>query len=112
MWRHRGPLLHEFHHQYPFANPETVAISFQADSVCLIVFGLFGEYVYFHCFDCSLVSKFTNETRCHHLSRVRCDWEIRRHFCGTALKKVKAEAIFCVLCSLLEHFRNQFGQNL
>jgi hypothetical protein len=106
-------LLHEFHRQHPFANPETITNSFLADNVCLYFFGLLGECMYFRCFHCSLVSKFANETSFHHPSFVRCDWEIRRHIRGTALKKkVKAEAIFCVLCAPLEHFWNQFGQSL
>jgi hypothetical protein len=34
----------------------------QADDICLNNFGLFGECVCIHCFDCSLVPAFTNET--------------------------------------------------
>jgi hypothetical protein len=41
----------------PVLFQKTVAISFMAD------IGLFGEYVCIHCFDCSLVSAFTNETQ-------------------------------------------------
>jgi hypothetical protein len=33
-----------------------------ADSVCLNLSSLFGECVYIQCFDCYLVSEFTNET--------------------------------------------------
>jgi hypothetical protein len=44
----------------PFLSQKTAAISFLAD-VCLHFFGLFGECVCFHCFDCSSVSTFTNE---------------------------------------------------
>jgi hypothetical protein len=39
----------------PFLPQKTVAISFLAD-VCLKVFGLFGECVCTHCFDCSLTA--------------------------------------------------------
>jgi hypothetical protein len=47
----------------PFLYQKTAAISFLADNVGLNVFGLFGECVCIHCFDCSLVSTFTNETQ-------------------------------------------------
>jgi hypothetical protein len=43
----------------PFLPEKTAANSFLAD-VCLNFFGLFGECVCIHCFDCSLVSPFTN----------------------------------------------------
>jgi hypothetical protein len=46
----------------PFLSQKTVAIGFLAD-VCLNFFGLFGECVCIHLFDCSLVSTFTNETQ-------------------------------------------------
>jgi hypothetical protein len=42
----------------PFLSQKTVAISFLAD-VCLNIFGLFGECVCIHCFDCCLVASFT-----------------------------------------------------
>jgi hypothetical protein len=67
----------------PYLSQKTDAISFQAD-VCLKFFGFFGECVHTHCFDCSLVSAFTNET---HLLLVRCDREIHRHLCGVVLKR-------------------------
>jgi hypothetical protein len=35
----------------------------QAGNVCLNFFALFGECVCVHCFDCSLVSTFANETQ-------------------------------------------------
>jgi hypothetical protein len=63
---------------------KTAANSFLAD-VCLNCFGLFGECVCIHCFDCSLVSTFTNETQVSS-SIVRCDWEIHRHLCDVAPK--------------------------
>jgi hypothetical protein len=47
-----------------FLSQKTVAISFlAADNVYLNFFGLFGECVCMHCFDCSLISTFTNETQ-------------------------------------------------
>jgi hypothetical protein len=65
----------------------------QADSVCLNVFSLFVECVCIHCFDCSLVSTFTNETRVSSLV-TRMMW-LRNS--PTSLwyrsKNVKAEAI-------------------
>jgi hypothetical protein len=42
---------------------KTVTIGYLADSVCFNIFGLFGECVCIYCFDCSLVSTFTNETQ-------------------------------------------------
>jgi hypothetical protein len=45
-----------------FLSQKTVAISFLSDDICLNFFGLFGECVGIHRFDCSLVSTFTNET--------------------------------------------------
>jgi hypothetical protein len=47
----------------PFLCQKTVAISFLAENVCLNVFGFSGECVCMHCFDCSLVSAFTNEAQ-------------------------------------------------
>jgi hypothetical protein len=42
---------------------KTAAISFLADKVYLKLFGLSGECACIHCFDCSLLSTFTNETQ-------------------------------------------------
>jgi hypothetical protein len=39
------------------------SIFWQVDNVCLNFFGLFGECVCIHCFDCSLASILTNETQ-------------------------------------------------
>jgi hypothetical protein len=47
----------------PFLSQRTVPVSFTANNICLNFFGLFGECLYIHCFDCSLVSTFTNETQ-------------------------------------------------
>jgi hypothetical protein len=46
----------------PFLSQKIVTINRLAASVCLNFFGLFGECVWIHCFDCSLVSTFANET--------------------------------------------------
>jgi hypothetical protein len=46
----------------PFLYQKTDAISFLAD-ICLNVYGLSDECVYILCFDCSLVSTFTNEAQ-------------------------------------------------
>jgi hypothetical protein len=54
------------------------------------LFGLFIEYVCIHCFDCSLVSTFTNETQVYHLLLIWCGWEI--HLCGIALEKSKSKS--------------------
>jgi hypothetical protein len=47
----------------PFLSQKTNAISFLVDNVCLNFFILFGECVCIHCFDCFLVSTFTNKTQ-------------------------------------------------
>jgi hypothetical protein len=46
-----------------FLFQKTVSINFLASNVWLNFFSLFGECVCIHCFDCSLVSTFTNETQ-------------------------------------------------
>jgi hypothetical protein len=45
-----------------FLSQKTVAISFVVDDGYLKYFSLFDEFVCIHCFDSSLVSKFTNDT--------------------------------------------------
>jgi hypothetical protein len=45
-----------------FLSQKTVASSFLVDNASLNFFILFGECVCIHCFDCCLVSAFTNET--------------------------------------------------
>jgi hypothetical protein len=85
-WRYCGPLSHEFHHQhfFPVLPQKTVAINFLAN-VCLNFFGLFGECVCIHWFDCSSVSTFTNETQVSsHVTRTM--WLRNCHLCGIALK--------------------------
>jgi hypothetical protein len=47
----------------PFLSQKTIVISFLIDGICLNFFGLFGEHVCIHYFDCSLVSTFTNEAQ-------------------------------------------------
>jgi hypothetical protein len=46
----------------PLLSQKTAAISFLTD-ICLNFFGLFGECICIHWFDCSLVSMLTNETQ-------------------------------------------------
>jgi hypothetical protein len=48
-----------------FLSQKTVAISFLADNVYLNFFGLCGECVCIHWFDCTLVSSVINETQIH-----------------------------------------------
>jgi hypothetical protein len=48
--------------------------------------------------------------RLQHL--LRCDLEIHRHLCGVALKKVKDEAIICVLCASVSISGTHLTQNL
>jgi hypothetical protein len=47
----------------PFLSHKTDAISFLEDNVSLKKFGFLDECVFIHCFDCSLVSTFTDETQ-------------------------------------------------
>jgi hypothetical protein len=54
----------------PFLSQKTLAISFLTDNICLNFFGSFDECVCIHCFDCCLVSTFTNEIQV--LSSVTC----------------------------------------
>jgi hypothetical protein len=56
---------------------------------------LFGECVFIHCFNCSLVQHSLMKHRLHHL--FQCDWEIHRHLCGITLKtsKRKPFSAFC-----------------
>jgi hypothetical protein len=44
--------------------------------------------------------------RFHRLLVLRCDWEIHRHLCGIAVKKVKAESHSLCFVRTREHFRN------
>jgi hypothetical protein len=46
-----------------FLSQKTVSISFLAGRRLFKLLGLFGECASIHCFDCSLVSTFTNETQ-------------------------------------------------
>jgi hypothetical protein len=66
----------------PFLSQKIVAIIYLAD-ICLNFFGLFSECVCIHCFDCSLVSTFTNGTQ---VSSPVMWLRIHRHLCGIALK--------------------------
>jgi uncharacterized membrane protein YjjP (DUF1212 family) len=95
----------------PFLFQKTIAISFLANNVCLNFFGLFGEYVCIHCFDCSSVSTFTSETHVssHYL------YDVIEKFIAifvVSLIKVKAKAIRCVLCPPVSIFGTHLAQNL
>jgi hypothetical protein len=86
-----GPLLHEIHRQHL----KTVAIGFLED-ICLNFFGLFGECVCIHCFDCSLVQHSQMKSWFHHLLLMWCDWEMCCHLHGITLKsKPKLFSVFC-----------------
>jgi hypothetical protein len=69
----------------PFLSQKT-AVGYLADKVTLNFPDLFGECVYIHCFDCSLVSAFTNETQVSSPVTLHCDRETHRHLCGVAPK--------------------------
>jgi hypothetical protein len=89
----------------PFLFQETGAISFLAD-VCLNFFGLFGECVCIHCFDCSLVSTFANETQVS--SPVTCTMRLRNSspslwYCS---KKSQSWSDSLHFVCTREHFQN------
>jgi hypothetical protein len=84
--RYCGPLLHKFHHQHIFPVPENNCHQLSGKQNIFLTF--------------------------HHLLLIRCDWEIIRQFCGITLKKVKAEAILCVLCAPVSIFWTLLVQNL
>jgi hypothetical protein len=76
-----------------FLSQKTFAISFLADNVRLNFFGFYGECVYNHCFDCSLVSRFRNETQ---VSITCYSYDVIEKFVAIfviSLQKVKAEVI-------------------
>jgi hypothetical protein len=68
--------------------------------------------VLIHCFDCPLVSTFTNETQV--LSSVTHMIWMRNSSpsYGITLKKVKAETILCILCAPVSIFETHLAQNL
>jgi hypothetical protein len=113
-WHYCGPLLREFllQRSFPILSQKTVAISFLADNICLNFFDLFGKCVCIRCFHCSLVSTFTNETEVS--SPVTLMMWLRNSLPSLWYhsKKVKAEAIPCILCSLVSIFRTHLAQNL
>jgi hypothetical protein len=51
-----------------------------------------------HCFDCSLISTFTNETQVSSPVTLTWLWNSLPSLCYFS-KKVKAKAILCVLCT-------------
>jgi hypothetical protein len=91
----------------PFPSQKIVAISSLADNVYLNFFGLFGECVCIQCFDCSVVSTFTNETE---ISAPVAHTMLLRNSLPSLWyhsKRVKAEGSHS-LCSVCTHgyFRN------
>jgi hypothetical protein len=73
---------------------------------------LFGECVRVQCFDCSLVSTPTNETQVS--SSVTPTMRLRNSLptLWYHSKKVKAEAILCILCTPVSIFRAHLMLNL
>jgi hypothetical protein len=88
LWRYCGPFLHELDLQHSVPAPENSWHQCSGRNVCLNFFSFFGECVCIQCFDCYLVSTFTNETQ------------------------VKTEAILCVLCAPVGIFGTSLAQNL
>jgi hypothetical protein len=80
----------------PVLSQKTVAISFLTYNACLNFFGLSGECVCIHCFDCFLGSTFTNEIQVSspvaHMMGMRSASPFLWYHSG----KVKAKAIFCI----------------
>jgi hypothetical protein len=109
--RYCGSLLHESHHQRSFHFPEKVLAFWQADNVCLSLFGLFGECVFIRCFDCFLISTFTNESQV--LSSFTPTILLRNSSPSLCYhgSKVKAEAIHCLLCAPMSIFGNHLAKN-
>jgi hypothetical protein len=73
---------------------------------------LFGECVCIHCFDCFLVSAFTNET--HVSSPVTCTMWLRNSVPSLWYHciKVKTQTILCILCTSTSIFGTHLEQNL
>jgi hypothetical protein len=92
---------------------ESVAISFLADSVCLNFFGLFGECVCIHCFDCWLL--FGLSIKKWNPNFFNCyAYYVTENFIAIfveSLWKVKADDFLCVLCAAVSIFGTQLPQN-
>jgi hypothetical protein len=84
----------------------------QADNICLNFFGLFGECVCIHCFDCSLIATFTNETQASS-SVTHMIW-LRNSSPSLwyRSKKVKARVIRSVLCAPMSIHKTHLARNL
>jgi hypothetical protein len=96
----------------PFLSHKTVAIGFLADNVDSNFVSLLGGCVCIHCFDCSLVSTFTNETQVSSpITRMMWLGYSSPALCYCS-KKVKAKGILCILCAHLSVFRTHLAQNL
>jgi hypothetical protein len=101
-----------FHHQKSFSVSEDRCHQSSSRKRLISFFDLFGKYLCIHCFDWSLVSKFTNENQV--LSPVtRTKW-LRNSWPSLwyRYKKFKAEAILCVLCAPVSIFGTHLAQNL
>jgi hypothetical protein len=95
----------------PFLSQETVAISFLA-----------GVYLNFLaclvnvCASTALTALWFQhlqmKPRFDHLFLAQCNFEICCHLCGITVKKVKAIAILCFLCTPVSIFGTHLAQNL
>jgi predicted outer membrane lipoprotein len=104
---YRCLLFHEFHYQH--MSHKTPAFSFLADSICVnFLLACLVNVCAFTAFTALWFQHSQMKHRFHHLLLVWCDWEIR----GIALKKVKAEAIFWILCEPTNTFRTDLAENL
>jgi hypothetical protein len=95
-----------------FLSRKTAAMSFLQDNVCSVIFCLFGECVCLHCFDCYLVSTFTNETQVSSPVAHTMWLGNPSPFLWHRSKQVKAETILCVLCAIVSIFGTHLAQNL
>jgi hypothetical protein len=108
----------EYQHATPFVlngptTVKTIPISFVAD-VFLKLFSLFHECVCIHCFDCSLVSTFINETQnSSPVTHTMWLWNSSPSswYCSKNVK-FKAEAILCILWAPMSIFGTHLAQNL
>jgi hypothetical protein len=94
----------------PFLLQKAVVISYLADNVCLNFFILFYECVCIHCFYCSLISTFTNESQVS--SPVAHTLPLGNLFPSLChsyrLKKSKLKQFSVFFTCTCEHFKNPY----
>jgi hypothetical protein len=113
---HRGALCQMSAHFFPpvaflfYPRKQLASAFWQADKMCLNFIDFYGECVCSHCFDCSLVSTFRNETQISSLGT--CVVWLGNVFPSLCQKAQHKESYsLCVMCTH-EYFWNSFCQNL